>query len=289
MGKKDELSKANQREREAIAERLLKEGTTKEKAIFICLEYFEKSNRPDETAQAVVDSVSTDERKELVRWIYCYDILTYMVPYFGLGYAEFRAQANEAVSVLLQMEQYSITEQLLNSLYYRLDSFKDEGGKTKRKIDNILKQATTEGVKVTQTDDGQFKLVPVKLQGRLQSVLRGCRQSLSYFKAVIETLEEWANKNKCYDIMPPIMRLTIDEVKTGKAIEMGKYTRQQLLERESRGEDVTEQERSLAVIPSYDEVAANKEYKKLAAAKLKSNERAINIEAYYRDLLDRIK
>lgn len=288
MGRDNELDRDNQRKRNEAAEQLIKSGTTKEKAIFVCHEYFEKSNKPDEVAQAVVDSVPEDERQVLVRWIYCYDILTYMVPYFGLGYAEFRAQANEAVGVLLQMEQYNITEQLLNSLYYRLQSFGDEGEKTKRQIDTIVKQASAEGVKVTQTD-GQFTLVPVRLQGKLKTVLRGCRQSLSYFKAVIETLEEWAHKNNCYDIMPPIMRLTIDEVKTGKAIELGKYSRQQLLEREQRGEAVTEQERSVAVIPSYDEVAANKEYKKLAAAKLKSNERAINIEGYYRDFLSRIK
>ena len=208
MSKHDDINKDNLRIKDEIAERLLEDGTTKEKAIFICHEYFEKQRHPDEAAQAVIESVPADERKELVRLIYCYDIFAFMTPYFGLGFAEYRAQANETVGILLQMEQYKITEELLNSLYYRIDNRTGKEATAKKKIDSILNEATAEGVSVKRTKDGQFKLVPVKLESELKSALRGCKYSLSYFKAIIETLEEWGRKNNCLDMLPPSLRRT---------------------------------------------------------------------------------
>ena len=289
MSKNNDLDMANLQMKDEIAARLLEGGTTKEKAVFICHEYFEKQRHPDEVAQSVIESVPTDERRELVRLIYCYDILAFMTPYFGLGYAEYRAQANETVGILLQMEQYKITEELLNSLYYRIDANSDKAARAKRKIDNILNEATAEGVTVKRTKSGEFRLVPEKLERELKSALRACKYSLSYFKAVIEALEDWSKANNCEDMLPPMQRTVIQETKSGRTLSTPKYSKQYIIDKERRGEAVTDEERSDAVIPAYDEVATNKEYKKLAVAKLKSNERGIHVEAYYRDLLNRIK
>lgn len=287
MGKNDDINKDNLRIKDEIAERLLEAGTTKEKAIFICHEYFEKQRHPDEAAQAVIESVPADERKELVRLIYCYDIFAFMTPYFGLGYSEYRAQANETIGILLRFEQFVIIEELVNSMLDRLNI--DNDSKTKTKIDSILKEVAIEGATVKQKKDGHFKIEHSKLQAELKSALRGCKYSLSYFKAIIETLEEWGRKNNCLDMLPPMQQTVIQEIKTGRTLSTPKYSKQYIIDKERRGETVTEQERIDAVIPAYDEVAANKEYKRLAAAKLKSNERAIHVEAYYRDILNRIK
>jgi len=267
--------------------KVIEEGTIKEKAIALCFEFLDEGKEDDEGAALIIASLANntdEERKEFSNWVYCYDIYTFMTPYFGLAYSEYTIRANEAAELLRTIDHYKRESKLLTDILANLDE--------------KAREAALQAIKATRFEEEHYPIIKgnkeIELstyqdEKDLQDIIKRVENSFAALKAVIEVFEEWGKRKGCCDIQPYYQVHLIKDAKGSYANELPTHSKRALKRRERRGEHITDEERAAAVFPDYDEIKALPEIKKLTRAKIKYQESLVGDSIRFRTLVSRAK
>lgn len=264
--------------------KILAAGTTKQKAITYCFEVLDEELDPtDKMAAEILNSIPEKERSTFFKWIFYYNVYLFMTPYFGLAFAEHRAEAFKVVEMLHRVEQLRNEERRSNDMIQAVDE--DQ----RSRLIEIATDNRRDGTVRKEEPDGYVTISNDKLLKEILNTIDTYKFTLSGFKSVVEALEEWAAINKCADAQPPGQVASIDEIKKGYVDEIPGFSKVVLRKREQRGEKITDQERADAIVPGYDEVPSNIVLKKIVADKIKYYERTIRRDAIWKIALKEVK
>ena len=264
--------------------KILAAGTTKQKAITYCFEVLDEELDPtDKMAAEILNSIPEKERSTFFKWIFYYNVYLFMTPYFGLAFAEHRAEAFKVVEMLHRVEQLRNEEKRSNDMIQAVDEAQ------RNRLIEIATDNRRDGTVRKQDPDGYVTISNDKLLKEILNTIDTYKFTLSGFKSVVEALEEWAAINKCADAQPPGQVASIDEIKKGYIDEIPGFSKVVLRKREQRGEKITDQERADAIVPGYDEVPSNIVLKKIVADKIKYYERTIRRDAIWKIALKEVK
>lgn len=272
---------------DADLKKVIETGTIKEKAIALCFEFLEEGKEDDEGAALIIASLAdhTDEEKnEFSNWVYCYDIYSYMTPYFGLAYSEYTIRANQAAELLRKIDHYKRDSKLLTDI---LSKVNDED---REAVLKVIKAAQYEDENKPIITDNKTVTLSTELDEKeLFVTLKRVETNFAALKAVIETFEEWAKRKGCKDIQPPFQVYLTKDAKGSYANELPNHSKRALNKRIRRGERVTDAERAAAVFPDYDEIKAIPEIKKLTRKKFKYQEELVGDSIRFRTLVKQAK
>lgn len=102
--------------------KILAAGTTKQKAITYCFEVLDEDLDPtDKMAAEILNSIPEKERSTFFKWIFYYNVYLFMTPYFGLAFAEHRAEAFKVIEMLHRVEQLRNEEKRSNDMIQAVD------------------------------------------------------------------------------------------------------------------------------------------------------------------------
>lgn len=266
--------------------KVIEEGTIKEKAIALCFEFLEDGKDDDEGAALIIASLANNteaERKEFSNWVYCYDIYSYMTPYFGLAYSEYTIRANEAAELFRRIDNYKREEELLNDI---LDSLNGEARATALEVI----KTTGFGENVAAIVKGkEVELSTYQDEQELAKAITRVESSFAAFKSVVEVFEEWGKRKGCRDIQPPFQVYLTKDAKGSYANELPTHSKRVLKRRERRGEHITDEERAAPMFPDYDDIKVIPEIKKLTRKKFKYQEEIVGDSIRFRTLLSKAK
>lgn len=238
--------------------KILEAGDTKQKAITYCFEVLENELDPTEKmAAAILDSIPEKERSTFFRWIFYYNVYLYMTPYFGLAFAEYRAEAFKAVRILNRIEQYHHEEQRLNDMIQAADE--DQ----RNRLIAIATDDRNDGTVRTEEPPGAVKIDPEQLKKGIADSIDLVKFTLTGLKAIIEAMEEYGTIRRCKEIQPRAQVKSIAEVK--------------------RGYVDNEQ------FPKYEDIVSDKSIKAFAAEKMFYYERTIRRDAIWTAALKEAK
>lgn len=190
--------------------KILEAGTTKQKAITYCFEILEEELDPTEKMAAeILNSIPEKERSTFFKWIYYYNVYLFMTPYFGLAFAEYRAEAFKAIRILNRIEQYRHEEKRLNDMIQAVDE--DQ----RSRLIEIATDNRRDGTVRKEEPAGVVKIEPEQLKKDIFDAIDLVKFTLSGLKAVIEAMEEYGISRRCKDIQPRKQVRSIAEVKKG--------------------------------------------------------------------------
>jgi len=264
--------------------KILAAGDTKQKAITYCFEILDEDLDPtDKMAAEILNSIPEKERPIFFKWIFYYNVYLFMTPYFGVAFAEHRADAFKVIQMLHRVEQLRNEEKRINDMIQAADE--DQ----RNRLIEIATDNRHDGTVREQDPEGSVMIKNDELLKDIINTIDSYKFTLSGFKSVVEAMEEWAAINKCADAQPPGQVASIDEIKNGYVDEIPGFSKTVLRQREQRGETITDQERADAIVPGYDEVQPNDLYKRLVADKIKYYERTIRRDAIWKVALKEVK
>lgn len=267
--------------------KVIESGTIKEKAIALCFEFLDEGKEDDEGAALIIASLgnkTNEEREEFGNWVYCFDIYSYMTPYFGLAYSEYTMRANQAAELLTRIDDRKREAELLTGILANLD------GKAREAALSVIKSAKyDEDTRLSIAEDGTVKLTNEQDEVTLLYILKRVEKNFSSLKAVIEVFEEWGKRKGCRDIQPRYQVYLTKNAKSSYEDELPTHSKRALNRRERRGETITDEEREAAVFPDYDEIKATPEIKKLTRRKFKYQEDLVGDSIRLRNLMFKAK
>lgn len=267
--------------------KVIESGTIKEKAIALCFDFLDEGKEDDEGAALIIASLGNnteEERKEFSNWVYCYDIYSYMTPYFGLAYSEYTIRANQAAELLTRIDDRKREAELLTGIIAHLD------GEAREAALSVIKATKfDEDTRLSIENDGTVGLTNEQDEATLLFILKRVEKNFSALKAVIEVFEEWGKRKGCRDIQPPYQVYLTKNAKGSYEDELPTHSKRALNRRQRRGETITDEEREAAVFPDYDEIKATPEIKKLTRKKFKYQEELVGDSIRFRTLIGRAK
>ena len=238
--------------------KILEAGTTKQKAITYCFEMLEEELDPtDKMAVEILDSIPEKERSTFFKWVYYFNVYLYMTPYFGLAFAEYRAEAFKAINILNRIEQYRHEEKRLNDMIQAADE--DQ----RNNLIAVAIDDRNDGTVRKEEPAGVVKIEPEQLKKDIFDAIDLVKFTLSGLKAVIEAMEEWGTIRRCKDIQPRRQVRSIAEVKRGYITD--------------------------TAFPRYEDIVSDKTIKAFAAEKLFYYERTIRRDAIWNAALKEAK
>lgn len=256
---------------------ILKDATPRQKAILVCLDGTDaRTNRKEalvteEEAVAIREGLKTDkERREFNKWLNFYNVYARIAPLFGLAKAEYERSASEALRYLQQWETLQQEEAHLNTI---LDELKDSKPDAVPAFEAALSYCSFKFAKVETDSEGYVSFNFDKLYSIIKEKMRFVHSFYSAYKSLIVAVEDWTKKRRCKEIMPGIIKESIEYAKEDLSLEVAPaYSRKLLKERHDRGERISAAETKKALYPYYEEIEVDMEFYKLWLERLKEFE-----------------
>lgn len=246
-------------------EELIRTGTIKEKARVICIEAIDREtidlepNITKDEVMAIKESVYTIRGvNEFDRWIGIYHNYAGMMHLFGLVFKEYETEAERMLGYLRMWEAYTQEEEHLNTIYQDLvDSGDEDALET---LAQSLKHINISGGKLRRDKDGYIEISIDSLYTKIEKQRRAIEGKYANAKAIVMAIDTYARRTGSKGFQPTMMRDSIKDIKGDYAIRVSpRYSRALLLEKESKGMSISEEERRRAVFPCYEEIAPSKE------------------------------
>lgn len=257
-----------------------KHGTTKDKVALVINAHFDMK-RDKKTpllsrkqADDIKAEIKTHGRTEMVEFMNClslYDALRNILNLFYRVKYAYLSMAYQATIYFQTYEWLGEVEELFNSFVPlvapdKQKEFKQLTEKYNNYLQNYQRFGELEEVNGKGWIDRQrsncFDFADV-----ITTEL--CKNKLSQLKGAIEAIEKWVQDNKAEMFVSMELRDQLFDIQTGDIQELqSKYYHSHLKYMEERGDTPTDEDKKIALFPSYDEVEADDDICKFIYKKL---------------------
>lgn len=245
-------------------QKLLAEGTPRQKALLVCENsrtLNDTGTEPiitDDDLQAIRASLKDNEElKEYNKWIGIHQVYSDLTPAFGVLTKGYEAELHTMRCYLTRWEDYTQEENHLNIIYRGLlDAGDEQAIETFREK---VKRLTFINAKVELTDK-EVTINIDELYSRIEIRKAELLYAYGMAKALVLETEKFKRRTRSAGFTLEAIDFSIKEIKENPNIKgLEKYSRKQLQEDIAEGMKITTGDRKRAILPYYEEVEPNEQ------------------------------